>query len=646
MKAAYLLYAILIAGSFYGKATSSAEWMPNPKELEFKLLNSPSSSSFRYVSPTGIDSGDCSSPIQPCRTIQYAVNKANIGDTIKVAQGVYRYDALVDPCYFLQTPAVVCSLDKSLSIVGGYAAGQWTTPVPFPELTVIDGENRYRGVANIGYNNIQIAHMTLKNFTIKNARVVGPTYLNPYDPSGVGAGMWVQHASIILEDVVFENNVSIGANTINAGGQADGSGLRIEEIPPGKKGLLRRVTFRGNRSFGGNGAQRGGVAFGALFIYRSHVIIEDSLFENNLAQAGHSSGSGSYGSPPNADGLGGAIGLEKGKLEIYRSRIQNNVAIGGDASQYAGSGYGGGVFVEDFDGNESELVLEDSLVYNNIAIGGKAVHGGGGVGGGLASANVVVKIMRTRFISNTAIGGDSTSGTHAGPGAGGGVYLFAERSGTYDSYMINTLVVSNSVRPGAGNSPWGLGNGGGAGIIVQGKRVDIVFSTIARNALADNQVLGQAILVQPWPSPSNPQFPALLNLSDSIIEGHTVGNTFAAALVVQQSSSAYMKNLLFANNLRHTNQSNVPVNQGNFYNLGNVIVLPGLNSTVFNNPFYPTFDYSLTYNSAARDKSDNFTITIDLEKKARPWPQEGMSDLGALEFYSLPHKLYMPNVRR
>lgn len=644
MRSLQLLCVTLLAGSLLGRMPSSSEWTLNPRTAEPKLYSS--SSTIRYVSTRGIDSGDCSSPTQPCRTIQYAVNKASNGDTIKVAQGVYKYDVLVDPCYFLQTPAIVCVLDKSVSILGGYVDGQWTIPVPSPELTVIDGENKYRGVADIGYNDIQTAHMTMKNFTIRNARVSGPTYLSPYDPSGVGAGMLVQHASVTLEDVVFENNVAIGENTLSAGGQADGAGLRIEEVPAGKKGILRRVTFKGNRSFGGEGAQRGGVAFGALFIYRSHVIIEDSFFENNLAKAGSSSGSGSYGAPLYADGLGGAIGLEKGKLEIYRTRIQNNVAIGGDASQYAGSGYGGGIFVEDFDGNESELLLEDSLIYNNVALGGRAVYGGGGVGGGLAAANVVVKVQRTRFISNTAVGGDSTNGTNAGPGAGGGAYLFAERSGTFDSYMINTLVVSNSVRPGAGNSPWGLGNGGGAGIIIQGIRADIVFSTIARNALASNQVLGQAIMVQPWPSPDYVQFEGILNLSDSIIEGHTVGHNFAAALVVQRGSSAYMKNLLFANNNRHTNQNNVPVNQGNFYNLGNVTVLPGLNNTVFQNPFYPIFDYSLVPNSAAREKSDNLTIPVDLEKKARPWPQGGQPDLGALEFYSLPHKVYLPSARK
>lgn len=126
---------------------------PNFKNDDLELCSS--SFPVRHVSTTGIDSGSYSSPIQPCRTIQYAVNKASNGDTIKVAQGVYRHDTLVDPCYLLQTPAVVHAFDKSLSILSGYVSGQWSTPVS-PELIVIDGEHLYRGVTNTGYNDIQI----------------------------------------------------------------------------------------------------------------------------------------------------------------------------------------------------------------------------------------------------------------------------------------------------------------------------------------------------------------------------------------------------------------------------------------------------------------------------------------------------------
>ena len=98
-------------------------------------------------------------------------------------------------------------------------------------------------------------------------------------------------ASVTLRDVVFRNNQAIGENTTSgAGGSADGGGLSIDASPAGTCSLLQRVTFDGNQSLGGIGSVRGGVAFGALFIYASAVTVEDSMFINNLAHAGNSTG--------------------------------------------------------------------------------------------------------------------------------------------------------------------------------------------------------------------------------------------------------------------------------------------------------------------------------------------------------------------
>lgn len=43
----------------------------------------------RFVAPTGTDKGLCDTPVRPCKTISYAVSKANKGDKVLVASGNY-----------------------------------------------------------------------------------------------------------------------------------------------------------------------------------------------------------------------------------------------------------------------------------------------------------------------------------------------------------------------------------------------------------------------------------------------------------------------------------------------------------------------------------------------------------------------------
>ena len=50
----------------------------------------------RYVAQQGEDRGDCSLPVRPCRTIQYAVSLAGKGDQVRVAAGNYRLSEVPD----------------------------------------------------------------------------------------------------------------------------------------------------------------------------------------------------------------------------------------------------------------------------------------------------------------------------------------------------------------------------------------------------------------------------------------------------------------------------------------------------------------------------------------------------------------------
>ncbi len=588
----------------------------------------------RYVASSGSDSGDCSSSASPCRTIQYAINQSSSGDVILVAGGTYTYNAAADNCTFLQTRAVGCFVDKRLTILGGYSTSNWSAANPAVNLTIIDGQNTYRGIAAIGYNTTT-AYLDMEGFTIQNGRAQGPTYLNPYEPGGMGGGMLVQHAAVTLKDMIFKNNQAIGANTSSGdGGSADGAAIRIESTPAGTSALLQRVVFDNNKSYGGTGPDRGGVAFGALFAYASVVTIEDTTFTNNLAQAGSSSGSGiSQRDGWPADALGGAIAIEAcSSVTLRRITATSNQIKGGNASSVGGGVHGAAIVVE----NTPMFVVTDSYLASNIAIAGNAQTGGNASAGGIHAANNgQVTIERTQFLANSVIGGSSTGSGNAGPGAGGGLYLFAtQASGAYYATLRNVIVADNFVDQGSGVKS--LGNGGGGGIVIHGISADFMHVTIARNRLGSFLVLGQGLVVQPW------TLPGVLNLSHSIIADHTEGHSYASAVVAQVGSTLTFNRGLFAGNTRDTNANSIPVAPGTINGLS---TMTSASSAGFVSPGAPNYNYRLLGTSPARELAVGSTTTDDIDKLSRPYL---IPDLGASEYWpSSPlYKIYLPFVIR
>jgi len=582
----------------------------------------------RYVSvTTGVDVGDCSNPAVPCRSVQYAVNQSASGDQILVAAGTYHYNPSADLCPFLLTRAVVCFVDKRLTILGGYSPTNWGVRNPHAYPTIIDGQNTYRGVAVIGYHVPEQSHLHMEGFIIQNCEARGPTYLSPYDPSGVGGGMLVQHASANLADIVFRNNRVYGANEPVVGGQADGAALRMEQ--PRGTSYIRRVIFQNNQSFGGRGGQRGGVAFGALYIFKGNVVIEDSQFIGNLAQAGSTSGAGNFCCPPHADALGGGITLMKGNLTIKRTLVMGNTVIGGNASMadgIGGGGYGGGIFIEDFDSNTTQVYISDSYVSSNVAIAGTAHRGGNAAGGGIDIDSATATIERTYIVSNTARGGD---GVNKGPGGGGGIYAFAVRNGHFPLTLRNVVIARNFADQGLGGT--NLGNGGGGGIVIHGIPAYLDHVTIAHNRIGDHLVLGQGVLVQPWPGPSHPTYPGSATMVNSLIAGHNVGHELSSAVVVQQGSSISFSDGLFANNFRNINDSGIPVRPGTIIGLLSMQSAPFAN---FVAPAAPYYNYRLRVTSPARDAASIVSVNHDADPQPRPYASR--SDYGADEYHALP----------
>jgi S-layer family protein len=568
----------------------------------------------RYVASNGTDAGNCSSSTSPCRTIQYAVNQSASGNVILVAQGTYTYSAATDTCSFLQTPSVVCITNKSLTILGGYSTSNWSTANPAANLTVIDGQSSRRGVAVI--RSSATTFLNMEGITIQNARVLTTSG----SPQGIGGGMWVVQGTVTLRDMIFRNNQAVGANTASgAGGAAAGAGLRIESSPAGTSSLLQRITFDGNQSLGGVGPERGGIAFGALFVFGAAVTIEDATFINNLAQAGNSTGNGTSGGL-NADALGGAMGLEQSSVVLKQITATNNQAIGGNAAVNAGGAFGGAIFTED----ASSFMMTDSYVSENTARAGNATTGGFGAGGGVMVFNSPATIERVQLIANSAIGGNSTGGGNAGPGGGGGLYLWRSRTNINPSVSVtNAIIADNYVTMGSSGNT-GLGGGGG-GIQVQGLTATISHATIARNRLGPALISGQGLVVLSAPGVSN----TTANVNHSIIANHTEGANGAIAVLVQAGNTINFNRGLFAGNNRNTNAGDGTA--GTLNGLGSML---SASSVGFVSPGSPDFNYHLRSDSTAKDQAIGSMITDDIDRQGRPY--DGISDLGADEYSTLP----------
>ena len=554
------------------------------------MLASPEAQTLR-LAPSGSDTSSCGSASAPCRTIQYAVNKAASGDTLLLAAGTYTYNTSADTCTFLPSSgkSVVCIVDKTLAILGGYTTSNWSTPDPVNNPTVIDGGGAYRGIYLLGYNSTT-THLRIEGVTIRNGKTTGPYTTG--DPTGFGGGMVVSGAYVTLRDMLFQTNTVYGQNTSSgAGGSGAGAGLAINWSQAGTSSLLERVTFDSNQSFGGTGPVRGGLAFGAFYMNGS-VTVRDSTFTNNTARAGNSTGNGSSGGLL-ADALGGAIGGNGGNWVLENVTATNNLVQGGNAATYAGGGYGGAIIIE----NGSNFTLRDSYFANNIAQGGSASEGGFGAGGGVLVNNTSGTIERATIINNSGIGGSAIGSGKAGAGGGGGLYLWRNSASASASIsVINSIIAYNYVALGSsGNTTAG---GGGGGIQVQGLYANIQHTTIAYNRLGPNLIAGQGLLLLAAPGVGS----ASADVRNSIISNHTEGGSGASAVLVQSGNTLSLSLDLFSGNTKDTNANGSPMPAGVINGLNTIIQAP---SVGYASPNAPNWNYHLVSGSPAVDRAQD-----------------------------------------
>jgi parallel beta-helix repeat protein len=439
------------------------------------------------VATTGSDTPGCGGSGNPCRTVQYAVDAADPGDVIKVAQGTYT------DIHTRAGITQVVYISKTVTVQGGYTTTNWATPDPALYTTTLDAGGQGRGMVISG---------TISP-TVEGLRITGGVDASRYAfVSGGGGGILIRRAAATIRNcVVISNTANRGAGGGLFLDSADNAILQDNRVT-GNDTLNKHgggislwgsnhITLTGNlvsdnianNGFGGgihlrasdnvvlvnntvtwNAANAGaGARGGGVYAYQSdNILLEGNTISNNIANIGVGYGGGLYLWASNnvtlrgntvysntasliGDGNGGGMYLYNlvGVVTVTNNQILSNTASA------ARHGWGGGVFLYNVDWagfNGNTVQVNGNTVQGNTASRSTGGHNGNGGGMYLYNLGGVVAVTNNQILSNTA--------SAAGHGWGGGVFLQDMDGATFNG---NTVQGNAASRSTGGHN----GNGGG-----------------------------------------------------------------------------------------------------------------------------------------------------------------------------------------
>ena len=413
-------FVVLLFIVLNGKLISTVQAAPGAKAL--------------YVlDDGGADTSDCTDSQNPCKTIQYALDKAGPGDTIYVANKF-------SPATYIGT----ITIDKPVHLQGGWNVVEtssyliWSRPSPCEaSRTVIDAQRA--GIAVVFTSSPY--QPSIDCFTITGGD----------NAIGKGGGIYGYDVSPIITNNVITGNLGI-SDTLIVG---YGGGIYLENAGAGT--LISSNRIEGNvANYAGKGKG------GGIYCKNSELEIRDNIINENVASlmGDFGEGGGIYldncssalisGNTlednigaHNHDGSGGGIFLEKtGNVTITQNTIQTNKAT------WAGSnGFGGGICIN---GGEDVIITQNDINANYGAYFAGVPSTANGYGGGIAISNS----LQTKVTFNAIKGNIATRGTTAAMGSGGGIYefqgsLFLENNNISYNYANNPTAPSyNSIGGG------------------------------------------------------------------------------------------------------------------------------------------------------------------------------------------------------
>jgi parallel beta-helix repeat protein len=440
----------------------------------------------RYVSPAGLDSGDCT--LTPCQTIQYAVDVAAEDDVILVRYGIY------SDRHTYGNYTQVVYISKTLTIRGGYSDGFSAQDVDeFP--TMLDGGAQGRVMAIVGNVSPTLEALWVTNGNpglgksgggiyaldahpiVSNCRIFSNTavygggvqfrfgdgavlvgsrvYDNEVFYNGGGVSLWSSNDVLLSDNAIFSNTAGHSGGGI-AVYESDHANLTSSQVysnsaVQGGGGIQAwgsdELFLTGNEIYTNTAGQRGGGLYLGAATAAAHAHLTDNAIHDNAAENG-----------------GAAYLLFADDAALSGNQIYANTAItsgGGLFLWYSDDATLTGNQIEhntckDEDGGGVHLLSSDGVTLTGNAIGwNTAQRSGGGI---YLNGSEDAALIANTVYSNTA-------------GYGGGLYLYGQSHLTLT--LVNNLIADN----------YAISHG--PGIYLKGVVGRLLHTTVARNTGGD-----------------------------------------------------------------------------------------------------------------------------------------------------------------
>lgn len=341
----------------------------------------------QFVAPSGTDTGFCTDPAQPCRTIGYALSQAVDGGEIRVAAGLYPEQIQVT---------------RPISLTGGFSLTNWITPTWTTNQTVLDGQQAFRPLT-INADNVRV-----DGFVVRN----GNASASASGSEGVGGGIFIGPVNIVnratLLNLRLQNNVASNSDSGEGGGLAVAMGNTFNstaELALSNITVLSNTASTGSLGSSGGGMSIQAVGNSALNVQMVNVTVQGNTAGNDFSSSGG----------------GIALKLNGGLARVHQSRILGNHAAR-IKTFLGGPSRGGGIYLRD-----GHLLLENVLIAGNDGERGDALWVESG-----NLANLTVGMNYVTVADNYRVAGDAAAAVRSE----GSQVLFS---------LDNTLISGNPI---------------------------------------------------------------------------------------------------------------------------------------------------------------------------------------------------------